>query len=134
MAVNSFEVVSRFGSVPDVTVMRGDLERALAGTLALDDRLRSKERTYAVGDDPTPSPRHRAPVVTWLDAAASDATVLEVRTDDAIGLLFRVTRGAGGPGGGHPLGAGLVARPGVVDVFYLTTADGGPVPESARPA
>ncbi len=132
-AVNSFHVVSRFGSTPDVTVMRGDLERALGGALPIDDRLRSKERTYAVGDDPAPSPAHRAPVITWLDDAASDATVLEVRTDDAIGLLFRVTRAL--ESNGVDIRAARVSSLGraVVDVFYLTTGDGALVGDDLRP-
>ena len=132
-AVNSFQVVSRFGSVPDVTVMRGDLDRALGGTLPIEDRLRTKERTYAAGDDPVPSAAHRAPVITWLDDAASDATVLEVRTDDAIGLLFRVTRAL--ESSGLDIRSARVSSLGraVVDVFYLTTGEGHRVGDDLRP-
>lgn len=132
-AVNSFLVVSRFGSVPDVVVMRGDLDRALGGALPVEERLRTKERSYAVGDDPLPSAAHRAPVITWLDDAASDATVLEVRTDDAIGLLFRVTRAL--ESNGVDIRAARVSSLGraVVDVFYLTSGDGGPVDDALRP-
>jgi [protein-PII] uridylyltransferase len=132
-AVNSFHVVSRFGSVPDVTVMRGDLDRALAGALPLDDRLRTKERTYAAGADPGPSPRHREPLISWLDEAASGATVLEVRTDDAIGLLFRLTRAL--EGAGLDIRSARVSSLGraVVDVFYLTAGDGSLVGAADRP-
>ena len=82
-------------TVPDATqtyesartaVLRGDLARTLADGGDLAERLERKERDYrqdAGGRQP--------PVVRWLDDAATDATVVEVRADWSIGSLYRVT-------------------------------------------
>jgi len=45
MAVNAFVVEPRFGSLPDPAVVRGDLSRAIDGSLAIDARLVAKERS-----------------------------------------------------------------------------------------
>ena len=85
MAVNSFVIEPRFGRVPDPMLLRADLARALAGELPLAERLREKERAYAE------RARNRPPTITWFDEDATDATVLEIRTEDSIGLLTRIT-------------------------------------------
>ena len=105
MAVNSFVVEPRFGRLPDPALVRADLARALDGELPLAERLREKERAYAE------RARKRPPTVTWFDEEATDATVLEIRTEDSIGLLTRITaaleRGGSWTCGRRP---GLVAR------------------------
>ncbi|HEY2273718.1 MAG TPA: [protein-PII] uridylyltransferase [Jatrophihabitantaceae bacterium] len=85
MAVNSFVVEPRFGRVPDDALVRADLARALAGEVPLAERLREKEQAYAE------RARSRPPTVAWFDEQATDATVLEIRTEDSIGLLTRIT-------------------------------------------
>jgi [protein-PII] uridylyltransferase len=87
MAVNSFVVAPRFGPASAVAILRNDLARSLEGSLPLADRLAAKERVYARRDAPGRQP----PAINWLDDAATEGTVLELRTDDAIGLLYRVT-------------------------------------------
>ncbi len=69
----------------------------------------------------------------WFDDAATDATVVELRTDDAIGLLHRVT-GVLERCDLDVRSARLSSVGGaVVDAFYVTTADGQPVPRARRP-
>ncbi|MBV9592353.1 MAG: [protein-PII] uridylyltransferase [Actinobacteria bacterium] len=128
MAVNSFVVEPRFGRLPEPEIVRRDLAQAIAGGLPLADRLEVKERAYA-RDAPT---ERRPPSVHWFDGVATDATVLELRADDAIGLLFRVT--AALERLGVNIRAARVSSLGgaVVDAFYVTTADGRPVPEEQR--
>jgi [protein-PII] uridylyltransferase len=72
------------------------------------------------------------PTVRWLDDAATDATVLELRTDDAIGLLYRVT--AVLERCGVDIRSARVSSLGgsVVDAFYVTAADGRQVPVASR--
>ncbi len=125
MAVNSFVVSPRFGRLPDPALVRADLARALAGELGLAQRLRDKERTYG-------SATSRPPTVTWLDDVATDATVCEVRAEDSIGLLCRVT--AAFERSGVNVRAALVSSLGgsVVDAFYVTTRSGARVPVEAR--
>jgi [protein-PII] uridylyltransferase len=128
MAVNTFAVEPRFGTLPDPAVVRNDLARALDGALGLADRLRDKERAYArPGASPAP------PSCTWFDDEATDATVLEIRATDSIGLLCRLTA-ALDRCQLDVRSARVSSMAGVVvDAFYVTTRDGRPVPESARP-
>ena len=126
MAVNSFVVEPRFGRLPDPTLLRADLARALAGELPLAERLREKERAYAE------RARKRPPTISWFDEEATDATVLEIRTEDSIGLLTRITaaleraqldvRSAQVSSLGHS----------VTGAFYLTDRRGARVPATQR--
>src|SRR6185437_15351859 len=72
-AVESFTVSPRFGRLPDVALLRQDLMRALDGSLLLADALAAKERDYGEGF-----------------TSATGAVILELRTTDRIGLLYRV--------------------------------------------
>jgi [protein-PII] uridylyltransferase len=128
MAVNSFVVQPRFGALPDPALLRAELTRALAGELPLAERLREKERAYARGER-----ARRPPTVTWFDDAATDATVVEVRAEDAVGLLCRLT--AAFSRCGVDVRSARVSSVGgsVLDSFYVTTRNGAPVPPEARP-
>lgn len=128
MAVNAFVVEPRFGSWPDAAVVRGDLCRAIDGTLALGERLAAKERSYERGGT-----RERRPAsVHWFDGEATGATVVELRTDDAIGLLYRVT--AALERCRVDIRSARVSSLGgsVVDAFYVTTPEGCPIPATER--
>jgi [protein-PII] uridylyltransferase len=126
MAVNSFVVEPRFGRVPDPALLRADLARALDGQVALADRLREKERAYA---EPH---RSRPPSLTWFDDQATDATVLEIRAEDSIGLLTRIT--AALERSGADVRTARIATLGrsVVGAFYLTDRRGRPIPAATR--
>jgi [protein-PII] uridylyltransferase len=67
-----------------------DLERSLDGRLALAARLAERARTYQR------HARHHADTqgtrVSFDIAASVDATVIDVQTSDAIGVLYRITR------------------------------------------
>jgi [protein-PII] uridylyltransferase len=119
-AVNVFAVAPRFGRGPDPALLREDIARALAGTLPLGDRLAARERAYPPGPG-------AAPRVLWFDDAATDATVLELRAADSVGLLHRVT--AALEQSGLDVRSALVSTlgGGVVDAFYLVGPDGSPV-------
>jgi len=127
MAVNAFVVAPRFGSLPDPAVVRGDLARALDGSLPLAERLAAKERAYDRGA------ARRPPTVHWFDGEATGATVVELRADDAIGLLYRVT--AALERCRVDIRSARVSSLGgsVVDAFYVTTSGGAPIPTGERP-
>jgi len=127
MAVNSFTVEPRFGQAPDAAIVRADLAQAIGGALELGARLAAKERSYSRGAD-----AGQPPTVHWFDDAATDATVLELRADDSIGLLYRVT--ATLERLGLDIRAARVSSLGgsVVDAFYVTDGDGAPVGTAAR--
>ncbi|HEX6402630.1 MAG TPA: [protein-PII] uridylyltransferase [Pseudonocardiaceae bacterium] len=86
-ALESFTVSPRFGRLPDVALLRQDLMRALDGSLRLADALAAKERDYGEVFTPATEPASR---VLWFDDEATGAVVLELRTTDRIGLLYRV--------------------------------------------
>jgi [protein-PII] uridylyltransferase len=127
MAVNRFTVTPRFGELPDPALLNSDLRRILAGTLELDQRLRAKESTYRRAGE---QPIEVAPRLLWFDDEATDATVLEVRTRDAIGLLHWVT--AALERCRVDIRSARISSLGahVVDAFYLTDSDGKPLSEA----
>lgn len=127
MAVNRFVVAPRFGRMPDPALVRGDLARALDGTLPLAAKLAEKERAYPS----TSTHVHRRPSVLWFDDSAH-ATVVEFRGADDIGLLCRITR-ALEDAGLDVRSARVSSTAGVaIDAFYVTAADGRPVPARER--
>jgi [protein-PII] uridylyltransferase len=119
-AVTVFEVAPRFGSPPDWSVVRADVRRAYDDALPIEAKLAERERAYARNGGVDVMPAR----VLWLDDASADATVVEVRAHDVLGLLYRLT---------HALAeVGLDVRSArlttlgaeVVDAFYLTETDG----------
>lgn len=90
MALEVYRVKSVFGDEPNWTRVRGDVERALAGRLALRARLAERARTY-----PAPrvtSARPKPPRVLIDNHTSDVATVVEVEASDGIGVLYRITQ------------------------------------------
>jgi len=126
LGVTVWRVAPRFGSLPDWTVVRDDVRRALAGELDVSATLASREAAYAG--------RHggqaAAATVRLVDDASESATVLEVRAPDRLGVLHRITTELAGVGldvrSAHisTLGAD------VVDAFYVVGSDGGPLTDT----
>ncbi|WP_171171555.1 [protein-PII] uridylyltransferase [Streptomyces sp. I05A-00742] len=117
-----WRVAAEYGDLPDAARLRNDLVRALDGSLDVAGRLAEREAAYAVrrrGAVASPPPS-----VTVAEGGSHDATVLEVRAEDAPGLLHRIGRALEGAGvrvrSAHvsTLGAS------VVDAFYVTGVDG----------
>ncbi|MFI6288832.1 [protein-PII] uridylyltransferase [Streptomyces sp. NPDC051018] len=122
--VLNWRVAAAFGSLPQAARLRADLVRALDGTLDIVGKLAEREAAYPRRRGvPAPPPR-----VTVAPAASRHATVIEVRAQDAPGLLHRI---------GHALeDAGVRVRSAhvstlganAVDAFYVTSPDGEPLP------
>jgi [protein-PII] uridylyltransferase len=93
VAVDVFSVSPRFGSLPDPTLLREQVARAVDGRLPLADLLAAKERDYG-GGSATDAP----PKALWFDDEATGAIVLELRATDRIGLLHRVAAALEGCG------------------------------------
>ena len=127
-AVAVCRVAPRFGALPDWTVVRDDLRRALDGELALEEVLAAREAAYV--------PRTRVPVappsVQLLDDASQTATVLEVRAPDGLGVLHRVTAALAGCGLDVRTAHISTLGADVVDAFYLVGPDGGPLRDPAQ--
>ncbi len=122
-AVLVWRVAASFGAMPDERVLRGEVERALAGRLDVPARLaaRAAERRGRVI-------RHAEPRVTVVPDVSAEATVLEVRAHDEPGLLYRLA--AAITGCGAHIRSAVVETLGAeaVDVFYLVEPGGGPLP------
>lgn len=120
----SWRVAAEYGSLPQAARLRADLVRALDGSLDIRARLAEREAAY---------PRRRGvkappPRVTVAAAASRLATVIEVRAQDAPGLLHRIGRALEQSGvrvrSAHVSTLGANA----VDAFYVTDTDGKPLP------
>jgi [protein-PII] uridylyltransferase len=118
-----FRVVSSFGPTFSWTKVEADLERALAGRLAIRARLADRARTYgsrrrATYDDDV------EPEIRFDVDASTDATVVEVHAPDGLGVLYRITTALA------DLDLDIVGAkvqtlgPQVVDSFYVRTTEG----------
>jgi [protein-PII] uridylyltransferase len=91
IAVEEFDVERVFGGQPDWAAVEDDIRRALSDRVALDARVSERAKVYA-----GPSRfRAAAPArtrVTIDNESSASATVVDVRTPDRIGSLYRVTR------------------------------------------
>ncbi|MCX4965101.1 [protein-PII] uridylyltransferase [Streptomyces sp. NBC_00654] len=120
----SWRVAAEYGCLPQAARLRADLVRALDGSLDIRARLAEREAAH---------PRRRGvkappPRVTVAAAGSRLATVIEVRAQDAPGLLHRIGRAleqsAVRVRSAHVSTLGANA----VDAFYVTGTDGGPLP------
>lgn len=99
-----------------------NLERALRGELAIEARLAERALTY--------KRRRRSagalasPRVTFFDEASSNATVIEVRAPDELGVLHRITKAMAEVGLDIRHATVQTIGDEVVDSFYVRTASG----------
>jgi [protein-PII] uridylyltransferase len=115
--------------MPDPALVRSDLARALKGELGLDAKLAEKERAYSRRDSDAP---RRRPTIHWFDESA-EATVVEFRGEDEIGLLRRITAALEQAGLDVRTARVSSVAGAVVDAFYVTDADGAQIPPADRP-
>ncbi len=111
-----FAVRPLFGKPPEPSLLAADLRSSIAGTLSLAERLTARERAYRRTSRST-----QPTEVIWYDAAAAEATVVEVRADDRPGLLYWLTS-VFDEAGIDVLSARVETfGADAVDVFYLPT-------------
>ena len=120
-AASVFRVAPRYGAWPDWVVVQSDLLRALAGSVALRERLDSREAAYARPVASAP------PVVRLVDDASPTATVVEVRAPDSLGVLHRLTAALDQCGLDVRTAHVSTLGDDVVDAFYVAGPDGGPL-------
>ncbi|MEV0320614.1 [protein-PII] uridylyltransferase [Streptomyces sp. NPDC050658] len=126
----NWRVAAEYGSLPQAARLRADLVRALDGSLDIAGRLAERDAAY---------PRRRGtvappPRVTVAPAGSRLATVIEVRAQDAPGLLHRIGRALESAGvavrSAHVSTLGANA----VDAFYVTEGSGRAPLEGERAA
>jgi [protein-PII] uridylyltransferase len=123
VAISEFEFEPAFGEPPDWGRFEADLRKALRGRIAIDARLSERAARYARFHRPSAAAPPETRVIVDNDASP-DATFVEIRTADGIGVLYGITRTfadlqldirhAKVDTMGHE----------VVDSFYLVTEDG----------
>ncbi|MFI8960581.1 [protein-PII] uridylyltransferase [Streptomyces sp. NPDC053493] len=115
-----WRVAAEYGSLPEAHRLRADLVRALDGSLDVPARLAERDAAYPRRRGVTAPP----PRVTVAAAGSLLATVLEVRAQDAPGLLHRIGRALEGADvrvrSAHVSTLGANA----VDTLYVTRLDG----------
>ncbi|MFF3321013.1 [protein-PII] uridylyltransferase [Streptomyces sp. NPDC002889] len=128
--VLNWRVAAEYGSLPQAARLRADLVRALDGSLNIPARLAEREAAY---------PRRRGvqappPRVTVAAAGSNLATVIEVRAQDAPGLLHRIGRALEGARvrvrSAHVSTLGSNA----VDTVYVTDLAGAPLSQAEAAA
>ncbi|MBV9023048.1 MAG: HD domain-containing protein, partial [Streptomycetaceae bacterium] len=119
-----WRVAAEYGSLPETARLRADFTRAFEGSLDIEARLAEREAAY---------PRRRGvkappPRVTVAGGSSELATVIEVRAQDAPGLLHRIGRALEDAAGVAVRSARIsTLGANVVDAFYVVGTDGAPL-------
>ncbi|MFI5854036.1 [protein-PII] uridylyltransferase [Streptomyces parvulus] len=119
-----WRVAAEYGSLPQAARLRADLVRALDGTLDIAARLAERDAAHPRRRGVEPPP----PRVTVAPAASRLATVIEVRAQDAPGLLFRLGRALETAGVRVRSAHASTLGSNAVDAFYVTGPEGTPLP------
>ena len=126
----NWRVAAEYGSLPQAARLRADLVRALEGSLDVPARLAEREAAQrgAHRRARRPGPGAPPPRVTVAPAGSRLATVIEVRAQDAPGLLYRIGRAL--EDAGVTVRSARVGTLGgnAVDAFYVTGPGGAPLP------
>ena len=110
---------------PAVTAqnLRSEIEKAFNDTSHIEDKLIARAQAYAsIPAIPVPDP-----VVEFYNDGATDATIIEVRSHDRPGLLFRI--GAGITQSKVDIRSAIVTTLGAeaIDTLYVSELTGGPL-------
>jgi [protein-PII] uridylyltransferase len=110
---------------PAVTAqnLRNEIEKAFNDASHIEDRLIARAQAYAsIPSIPVPDP-----IVEVFNDGATDATIIEVRSHDRPGLLFRI--GAGITQSKVDIRSAIVTTLGAeaIDTLYVTELTGGPL-------
>jgi len=121
MAIEIFQVMSRFGSLIPWDRITDSLHAALDGRMAIEARLAARVRAYA---PKAARPDLPPPAVRFDDAASTTATVVEVHARDRIGVLYRVSRAFAEFDLDVRTAKIQTLGDLIVDAFYVTHTDG----------
>ncbi len=124
VAVEVFTAEPARGRWPAAARLAEDLAAVGAGRLALDTRLAEKAHTYR-NERRSVAPQLVEARVTVDNSASERASVVEVRAEDVVGQLHRITRALGANGLDVASARVSTFGPAVVDAFYVRTVGGG---------
>jgi [protein-PII] uridylyltransferase len=129
VAVEIFTAEPEHGRWPAVARLSDDLVAVSDGRLAVEERLAERTRTYRTHRPAAPD--LVSTQVTVDNNASEVATVVEVRAEDVVGQLHRITRAFVDRGLDVTSAKVSTFGSAVVDAFYVRGADGGKVTDSA---
>jgi [protein-PII] uridylyltransferase len=129
MAASEFRVSSQHGDI-EWEPIENNLRLALSGRLALDSRLADRAAS-ARPRRATSALAPAAPTVRFDDSASSNATFLEVRAPDMVGVLHRITKAIADCGLDIRHARVLTLGNEVVDSFYVREPNGGRINDEA---
>lgn len=130
MAASEFRVQSPFGAI-DWDPVTTSVRLAFDGELDLEGRLADKA-ARARPRKPTMAARPGAPTVRFDESASSNATFLEVRAPDTVGLLHRITKVFADLGLDIRHARILTLGEEVVDTFYLARPGLGKITDESQ--
>jgi [protein-PII] uridylyltransferase len=118
-------IVSPEPHAPDITQvgLRNEIVKAFEDSTLIEEKLLARAKAYAsIPSIPVP-----APEVVFFNDAATDATVIEVRSHDRPGLLFRI--GSAITHAKVDIRSAIVTTLGAeaIDTLYVTELNGGPL-------
>jgi [protein-PII] uridylyltransferase len=129
VAVDEFTVQAEFDREPDWNRFRDELEAALRDELDVAARVADRVERYRSNRCLAASPPE-AVVLVHLEAA-SDSTVVEVRSADDVGVLFRIARTFTDLDLDIRQARAVTLGQEVVDTFYVCDPRGAPVDDRA---
>ena len=131
MAASQFRVVPTYNGGIDWAPVVESLELALNGRLAIGSRLSERAATVRARRAMT-AVKPSAPTVTFDDSASSNATFLEVKAPDEMGVLHRMTKAMADLGLDIRHARILTLGNEVIDSFYVCPNGGGKVTDPAH--
>jgi [protein-PII] uridylyltransferase len=126
-ALEAFRVESSFGPTFSWAKVVADVERALAGQLAIRARLADRIRTYGASRARSRGHGPAEPEIRFDLDATPDATVVEVEAADALGVLYRITSALADLDLDITSAKVQTLGPRVVDSFYVRDGQGAKV-------
>jgi [protein-PII] uridylyltransferase len=131
VAVEIFTVEPSRGRWPAAARLADDLAGVMKGTLSIETKLAERARTYR-NEHRAFTPHLVSTQVSVDNNASATATVVEVRAEDVVGQLHRITQALADCA--LDVNSAKVSTFGsaVVDAFYVRGPDGGKVTDSRR--
>ena len=129
-ALSRFTVAPSHGDTIDWEKVTALVRQALAGEVALDDRVEERARAYAT-TGVVPEADAAPPDVRVDNEASGTSTVIEVYAPDAVGILYRLTKALNAVALDIRTAKVQTLGPRVVDSFYVRTAKGEKVTDPA---
>ena len=131
VAVEIFTVEPARGRWPAAARLADDLTAVMDGRLSIETRLAERARTYRSERQVT-APQLVSTQVTVDNNASASATVVEVRAEDVVGQLHRITRALVDCRLDVTSAKVSTFGSAVVDAFYVRGPDGGKLTDPHR--